>query len=67
MIDLRKLLRQYGLVVYTGDRIGDLDLMESELTDLNQAGLLEQQIYLQAKVLIRNERRKVGKNTSSSR
>ncbi|EGK11637.1 YqgQ family protein [Kroppenstedtia eburnea] len=62
MIDLRNLLRQYGQVIYTGDRMGDLDLMESELTDLHRAGLLERETFLQAKMLIQSEKRKIGEN-----
>ncbi|GGA54874.1 hypothetical protein GCM10007416_30100 [Kroppenstedtia guangzhouensis] len=62
MVDLRNLLRQYGLMVYTGDRMGDLDLMESELDDLHRAGLLEREIFLQAKMLIHSEKRRMGNN-----
>ena len=34
MIDIIDLLKQYGTFIYTGDRLGDLMLMEDEIREL---------------------------------
>lgn len=59
MVDLRKFLRRFGLIVYTGDRLGDLELMEEELSELHRAGILEQEAHLKAKMLIQREKKKL--------
>ena len=32
--DVQQLLRQFGTMIYTGDPLGDLELMEAELREL---------------------------------
>lgn len=32
--DVQQLLRQFGTIIYTGDVIGDLELMDAELREL---------------------------------
>ncbi|MBA4492791.1 YqgQ family protein [Paenactinomyces guangxiensis] len=46
--DVRKLLKNFGTVIYTGDVEGDIDLMLEELKELNETGLIEREIFLQA-------------------
>ncbi|SMO59230.1 YqgQ family protein [Melghirimyces algeriensis] len=58
LMDIKHLLRRFGFTVYTGDRLGDLELMETELADLFQAGLLEKETYLKAKGRIQQEKRR---------
>lgn len=65
MVDLRKLLRRFGLIVYTGDRLGDLELMEEELSELHRAGILEQETHMKAKLLIQREKRKLQRETGN--
>lgn len=39
-MDVKELLRAFGVVIYTGDAIGDCILMEDELRELHEAGLI---------------------------
>ncbi|GLO66574.1 MULTISPECIES: YqgQ family protein [Oceanobacillus] len=56
MIDVRNLLKRFGAFIYTGDRLGDLELIELELDDLYQYGFITQQEFLTAKLCIKKEK-----------
>ncbi|MEH7548972.1 MULTISPECIES: YqgQ family protein [Bacillaceae] len=53
--DIQQFLKQFGTIIYVGDRIGDLELMEAELKDLYQAQLIEPREYQSALLLLRHE------------
>lgn len=55
MYDIQKLLIRYGSIIYTGNRLSDLKLMEIEIDELFQAKLLSQTVYLQAKSILKKE------------
>ncbi|MFK2824361.1 YqgQ family protein [Bacillus sp. B190/17] len=57
MWDVQQLLKRYGVFVYVGDRLADLELMEAELRDLYQSQLMEGQEFQQAVLILRRERR----------
>lgn len=57
MWDVQQLLKRYGIFIYVGDRLADLDLMEAELRDLYDSQLLEVRDFQQALLVIRQERR----------
>ncbi|MFS8578649.1 MAG: YqgQ family protein, partial [Novibacillus thermophilus] len=47
--DVRKFLQRYGTLIYTGDRQGDLDLMEDELRELySEWGLISAEEFRSA-------------------
>ncbi|MFJ7933659.1 YqgQ family protein [Sporosarcina sp. NPDC096371] len=50
-----QLLKRFGIYVYTGDRKDDIAMLESEVKDLYDNGLLMQEDYLQAVLILRNE------------
>ncbi|WP_075982299.1 YqgQ family protein [Bacillus massilinigeriensis] len=54
--DIQQLLKRFGTIIYVGDRIGDLDLMEAEIKELYQAKFIEPIEYQTAILLIRHER-----------
>lgn len=56
MLDVRNLLKRFGIFIYTGDRKGDAELMEMELTDLHNQGLVQQDDFLKAKILLLKEK-----------
>lgn len=58
MLDVRNLLKRFGIFIYTGDRKGDAELMEMELTELYNQGLVMKDEYLQARVLLLKEKEK---------
>lgn len=49
------LLKRFGVYIYTGNRRDDIDLMQSEVKDLYDSGLLLQEDYLQAILILRSE------------
>ena len=55
MFDIYQLLKQYGTFIYTGDRFGDLQLMEDELKELYKANALDIKDFQMAMLLIRQE------------
>ncbi|MFC5540243.1 MAG: YqgQ family protein [Bacilli bacterium] len=55
ILDIRNLLRQYGSFIYTGDRIGDLMMMEDEIRELYKSQILDVKEYQSALLIIRNE------------
>lgn len=50
-----QLLKRFGIYVYTGSRKDDIILMQSEVQDLFESGLLMKEDYLQAMLILRNE------------
>ncbi|ABS23219.1 YqgQ family protein [Bacillus cytotoxicus] len=53
--DIQQLLKKFGTVIYTGDRVADLQLMQEELHELNQSQLIERNDYQTALFLIKQE------------
>lgn len=58
MVDVRKFLSKFGLMIYTGDRIGDLDVMKEEVIELFQAKLIEKEDFAQLMNIITKEEKK---------
>jgi uncharacterized protein YqgQ len=56
MSDVRALLKRFGTIIYTGDELGDLDLMEEELAELHRWGMIETAEYMAACMVIRRRR-----------
>ncbi|MDM5156463.1 YqgQ family protein [Bacillus sp. DX1.1] len=53
--DIQQLLKKFGTIIYTGDRIADLQLMQDELRELNQSQLIEPKDYQTALFLLKQE------------
>lgn len=53
--DVQQLLKKYGTIIYIGDRVADLELMEAELRELFQSQLIEVRDYQTAMLLLRQE------------
>ncbi|WP_141523179.1 MULTISPECIES: YqgQ family protein [Bacillus] len=53
--DIQQLLKKFGTIIYTGDRIADLQLMQDELRELNQSQLIDPKDYQTALFLIKQE------------
>lgn len=54
-----QLLKRFGIYVYTGNRNDDIAMIQSEVKDLYDNGLLMQEDYLQAVLILRNEAAKL--------
>ncbi|WP_223591383.1 YqgQ family protein [Neobacillus bataviensis] len=53
--EIQQFLKKFGTIIYIGDRVADLELMEAELTELFQAQLIEQREYQTALLILRQE------------
>lgn len=53
--DIQQLLKKYGIIIYIGDRVADLELMEAEIKELYQSQLIETKDYQTAVLLLRHE------------
>ena len=69
--DVQQLLKKFGTVIYVGDRLADLQLMEEELKELQHSSLIDPKEYQMALLLLRHEiqkeldkRKNGGKNES---
>ena len=53
--DIQQFLKQFGTFIYVGDRVADLELMESELKELYQSQLVETREFQTALLILRHE------------
>lgn len=53
--DIQQLLKRYGSFIYTGDRLGDLELMEMELDELYQMKFVQISEYQNAKMVLKKK------------
>lgn len=53
--DVQQLLKRYGVFVYTGERKGDLLLLEIELEELWRSKVIQITEFQTAKLIIRQE------------
>lgn len=56
VLDVRNLLKRFGIIIYTGHRIGDLEMMEAELKDLYESKLIDAEDYQKALLILRHEK-----------
>lgn len=60
LLSIINLLKRFGIYIYTGNRIDDIDLMLSEIKDLYDSGLLQKEEYLNAVLILRSESSRIG-------
>ncbi|WP_026572459.1 YqgQ family protein [Bacillus sp. UNC438CL73TsuS30] len=53
--EIQQFLKQFGTIIYIGDRVADLELMETELKELYQSQLIEPKEYQTALLILRQE------------
>ncbi|ENQ3079937.1 TPA: YqgQ family protein [Bacillus pseudomycoides] len=53
--DIQQLLKQFGTIIYTGNRVADLQLMGDELRELYKSQLIEPTEYQMALFLLKQE------------
>jgi uncharacterized protein YqgQ len=57
--DVRQLLKKFGTIIYVGDRLADLELMEYEIKELYQSQLIDTRDYQMAILLLRQEAQQI--------
>ncbi len=63
--DVQQLLKKYGTFIYTGDRTGDLKMMDIEINELYKWQFITADEYTQATLCIRKELSQIGKQRGS--
>ncbi|MGG1400554.1 YqgQ family protein [Bacillus salipaludis] len=53
--EIQQFLKQFGTIIYIGDRVADMELMETELKELYQSQLIEPKEYQTALLILRQE------------
>ncbi|WP_449621316.1 YqgQ family protein [Robertmurraya sp. Marseille-Q9965] len=53
--DIQQFLKSFGTIIYIGDRVATLELMEEELKDLYKAQLIETKDFQTAILILRHE------------
>ncbi|WP_085991903.1 YqgQ family protein [Oceanobacillus senegalensis] len=61
--DVQQLLKRFHTFIYTGDRVGDLELMEMEVDDLYQFQFISNDDYKHAKLILRKEKTRLMKRS----
>lgn len=57
LFDVQNLLKKFGLYVYIGKRLYDIEVMKIELQRLYDNGLISRDDYLKAELILRREHR----------
>lgn len=53
--DIQQFLKQFGTIIYIGDRVADLELMEMEVRELYRSQLMSNEDFQMATLLLRRE------------
>ncbi|KYD29963.1 hypothetical protein B4113_1198 [Geobacillus sp. B4113_201601] len=53
--DVQQLLKQFGTIIYVGDRLADLELMEEEVKELYESQLIDVKQLQAALFVLRHE------------
>lgn len=57
--DVQQLLLKFGTIIYIGDRLADLELMEAEIKELYQSQCITPNEYQMGTLLLRQEASKI--------
>ncbi|MCI0129657.1 MULTISPECIES: YqgQ family protein [Enterococcaceae] len=55
MYDVQQLFKRFGIFIYVGNRLWDIELMMIELKQLEEAGLIDKQEYVKAMLVLKHE------------
>lgn len=54
-LSVLQLLKRFGLFMYTGNKLDDIDLIMEEVKELYENGLILKEDYLKATLILREE------------
>ncbi|MBD8003567.1 YqgQ family protein [Bacillus norwichensis] len=57
--DVQQLLKKFGIFIYIGDRLADLEMMEAEIRELHAENLISKEDFQHSILLLRRERTKI--------
>lgn len=55
LFDVQQLLKRFGIYIYIGKRLYDIEVMKLELEKLYENGLIDKTEYLEAELVLRHE------------
>ncbi|KRL04717.1 YqgQ family protein [Liquorilactobacillus oeni] len=55
LYDVQQLLKNFGIFVYVGKRLWDIELMALELDHLHKAGVITDPVFIKAKLILTRE------------
>ncbi|KQL53542.1 hypothetical protein AN964_08555 [Heyndrickxia shackletonii] len=53
--DVQQLLKRFGIIIYVGERVLDLELMATEIKELYKMGLIQKDEFQNALLILRME------------
>ncbi|MFD1466322.1 YqgQ family protein [Lapidilactobacillus mulanensis] len=65
--DVEQLLKRFGIYVYMGKRLWDIEMTGVELQKLHDSGLITDTIYAHAKIVLRHEHELEIKRSNKSK
>ncbi|WP_221565560.1 YqgQ family protein [Alkalihalobacillus sp. TS-13] len=60
ILDVQQLLKRFGAFIYTGNRMADLELYQSEIQEMYQNGMISNEDYRNAILIIKSEQNKLN-------
>lgn len=57
LYDVQQLLKQYGIIVYLGKRLYDIEMMKLQLEAIYKNDFIDKETYLLAELILRREHR----------
>ena len=57
LYDVQQLLKKFGIIVYVGSRIADIEMMQIELKTIYESRLIDEKTYQVATLILRREHR----------
>lgn len=57
MYDVQQLLKQFGIFIYVGNRLWDIEMMMIELRQLHESNVIEKQDFINAMMVLKREHR----------
>ena len=57
LYDVQQILKRYGIFIYVGKRMWDIELMMIELKKIHSQGLMEDDEYFKALLILKKEHR----------
>ena len=55
LYDVQQFLKNFGIIIYMGKRLYDIEMMKIELERIYDAGLMDKLDYLEAEAVLRRE------------
>lgn len=57
LYDVQQVLKRFGIYVYVGSRLGDIELMAIELKNLYEARMIDEKTYQTCWLILKREHR----------